>query len=152
MNSSSAVALTAMATARPSSLKRPPSGFSGTAEWMILNDCYGGFLGKLGFTRCAHFKYEEHKRCALFRCKWDPWNCSFAQTILLKTEDPEHLKNDLLLPWLKLWWWCVHRSCFVLFCWERKWRAEEPVFAEVTTLPHKFVLFSPPNLDHILFC
>jgi hypothetical protein len=64
--SSSAVASTAMATARPSSLKRPSSEFSGTAEWMILNDCYGGFLGKLGFTRCAHFKYEERKRCALF--------------------------------------------------------------------------------------
>jgi hypothetical protein len=40
--------------------------------WIIVgggDDCYGGFVGELGFTRCAHFKYEEHKRCALFWCK-----------------------------------------------------------------------------------
>jgi hypothetical protein len=59
---------------------------------------------------------KSAKDVHFFRCKWDPWNCSFAQTILLKTEDPEHLKIDLLLPWLKSWWWCVHHSCFVLFC------------------------------------
>ena len=35
MNSSSAAVSTAMATARPSSLKRPPSGSSGTEEGMI---------------------------------------------------------------------------------------------------------------------
>ena len=41
---------------------------------------------------------KSTKDVHFLRCKRDPWNCSFAQTILLKTEEPEHLKNDLLLP------------------------------------------------------
>ena len=45
------------------------------------DDCYGGFVGELG-TRCAHFKYEEHKRCALFKVQTRPLE------LLLRSNDP----------------------------------------------------------------
>jgi hypothetical protein len=83
-----------------------------------------------------------------FRCKCDPWNCSFAQTILLKTEEPEHLKKQPAATMSQIV--AAMRSSW-LFCFVES-RAEKPVFAKVTTLPHKFVLFFPPNLDHFLFC
>jgi hypothetical protein len=51
------------------------------------------------------------------------------------------------------WRQCVH-GCFVSFAEILKSLAEsgETSVRKVTSLPYKFVLFFPPNLDPFLFC
>ena len=51
------------------------------------------------------------------------------------------------------WWQCVH-DCFVSFAEILISLAErgETSVHKVITLPYKFVLFFPPNLDPFLFC